>query len=436
MANSGKFKLFFLLLLLFPVWSEAGPKIQHWTTDKGGRVYFVQTKGLPLIDVRVVFDAGSARDGEQFGLAALTSGLLDAGTKQWDADTIAKRLDQVGAEFNTDVSRDSATVSLRCLTKDGIWDSALETLKQIITNPSFNQNDFEREKQRVLIGLRHRLESPATIASMAYYKALYADHPYAHPTSGLIETVERLTREDLVRFYRRYYQANNVVAIMIGDLSRQQAESMVESLLSDLPEGQPVASMPEIEVIKDANIERKVFPSKQTHIYSGMPVLIRKDPDYLPLYVGNHILGGSGLVSKISEEVREKRGLSYSAYSYFNPMARKGPFIMGLQTRNDQADEAFAVLNQTLQNFIEKGPTAEELDAAKKNITGGFVLRYDTNRKLADYISVIGFYQLPLDYLDTFPSRVRAVTREKVMDAFRRRVHPKHFQTVMVGGES
>ena len=294
---------------------------------------------------------------------------------------------------------------------------------------------FSAEKKRLLVGLRHREESPGAIANIAYYKALYGDHPYAHPSSGFIDTVEPLTRDDLVAFYRRYYLASNATVVMVGDVSRNHAESIAQLILSDLPDGSPLMDIPKVPIGKAANIERLKFPSKQTHISSGLPVLTRMDPDYLALYVGNHILGGSGLVSRISEEVREKRGLSYSAYSYFGPMTRKGPFTMGLQTRNDQADEAFNVLHQTVRDFIDKGPTAEELDAAKKNISGGFVLRYDSNRKLAEYVGMIAFYRLPLDYLDTFTARVLAVTRENIKDAFVRRVQPEQFQTVMVGGE-
>ncbi len=146
------------------------------------------------------------------------------------------------------------------------------------------------------------------------------------------------------------------------------------------------------------------------------------------------MLGGSGLVSRISEEVREKRGLSYSAYSYFLPMARRGPFQLGLQTRNEQVEEALQVLRDTLVKFREEGPTQAELIAAKRNITGGFPLRIDSNRKVVEFIAMIGFYGLPLDYLDRFNERVEAVTVEQVREAFQRRVDPERMVTVVVGG--
>lgn len=429
------FLLMAVVFILIPIGVCAGPKIQHWTTDKGSRTYYVEAPGLPLIDIQIVFDAGSARDGKQHGIASLTAGLLDKGAKDWSANEIAERLDQVGAQLSTGVSRDSSSISLRCLTRDGILDFSLETLTQVINEPAFYQQDFEREKKRVLVGLRHREESPGTIASIKYYQALYGDHPYGHPVSGFIETVESVTRDDVVSFFNQFYRASDATIVIVGDISRQQADAISQSVLAKLPKGKRLPAMPTIEFNKRAAIQQQRFPSQQTHILSGMPVLSRDDPDYIPLYVGNHILGGSGLVSKITEEVREKRGLSYSSYSYFNPMIRKGPFTMGLQTRNDQAQDAYDVLLNTVKEYIKQGPSDDELDRAKKNITGGFVLRYDSNQKLAEYIAMIGFYHLPLDYLDTFPKKVMAISRRDIADAFSRKVLPDLFQTVMVGGE-
>jgi zinc protease len=182
-----------------------------------------------------------------------------------------------------------------------------------------------------------------------------------------------------------------------------------------------------------AVVERISFPSTQSHLYLGQPGMQRGDADYFPLYVGNHILGGSGLVSQLSEEVREKRGLSYSVYSYFLPMRQPGIFQLALQTKNEQAGEALAVLRATLQRFVDEGPSEEELKAAKQNITGGFPLRISSNKKIIEYLAVIGFYDLPLDYLDRFNERVAAVTRAQIREAFKRRVDPARLVTVQVG---
>jgi zinc protease len=422
-------------LALWAVYTQAGPNIQTWTSTNGARVYYVPTEGLPLVDIRVVFDAGSARDGSQFGLATLTSGLLDTGAGQWDADTIAQRLEGVGARLSTGVSRDTAWLSLRSLTTPKLLEPALETLREIIQHPSFNVVDFEREKKNLLVGLKQREESPAELAGIAFFQALYGDHPYAHPKEGIISTVEKLTREDLQQFYQRYYAAKNALIVIVGEVDRPQAESIASRLLTGLPAGEAAPALPAVAQPSASNTERKFFPSAQTHVYSGVPGMKVGDPDYFPLYVGNHILGGSGLVSKISEEVREKRGLSYSAYSYFYPFRVEGPFMMGLQTKKGQSDEALNVMQKTLRDFINAGPTPKELEASKKNITGGFAMRLDSNQKLIDQVASIAFYGLPLDYLDTFIGKVEAVTPQQIQSAFKARIAPDRLQTVLVGAD-
>jgi zinc protease len=245
-----------------------------------------------------------------------------------------------------------------------------------------------------------------------------------------------LKASDLRSFYRQYYVAANAVVVIVGNLNKAQAEQTVAALLKDVPAGQKAAPLPDVRMPAKASLQQMAFPSTQTHVLVGIPGVDRKDPDYFSLFVGNHILGGSGLVSKLFEEIREKRGLAYSAYSAFRPMLKKGPFVLGLQTRNDQTAEALKVLNQTLADFITKGPTEAELTAAKKNITGGFPMRFDTNRKLASYVAMIGFYDLPLDYLDTFTQKIEAVTVAAVTEAFKRHVDLNLLQTVTVGGDA
>ena len=420
--------------LLMVVSAYAGPQIQNWTLARGAKVYFVEAKGLPMVDIQVVFDAGSARDQAKFGIAALTSVLLDKGTADWSVEEIAQRLEGVGAQLDSGVSRDTAWLSLRSLTQAELLDTALETLRGLLTAPVFAEQDFEREKNRTLVALKQLEESPAQIAQKAYYAALYPSHPYGHPSSGTPATVGQIMREDLQGFFNKYYVAKNAVITIVGDVSRQKAESIAEYLVARMAVGNKAPDLPAVDYAAKPHIESIAFPSAQTHIHSGMPVVARGDEDYYALYVGNHILGGSGLVSRISEEIREKRGLSYSSSSYFFPLKHKGPFTMSLQTRNDQSGEALRVLNETVERFIESGPTDAELVSAKKNITGGFVLRIDSNNKVANYVAMIAFYGLPLDYLDSFSEKVQAVTREDIVKAFQKHLDVGRFQTILVGG--
>lgn len=421
-----------LLMISLPVYSAA--KIEQWQTSHGSSVFYVETKGLPMVDIRVIFDAGSARDGNQQGIAALTSTLLKTGAGQWDADEIAQRFESVGAQFGAGASRDNAWVSLRSLTEEKLLDKALQTMQMVLTKPVFNDADFQREKSRTIAGLKHREESPGAIAGIEFYNVLYKDHPYAHPTAGIIETVSGFSAEDLRTFYKQYYVASNAIVVIVGDMDKSQAMATAEALIAGLARGTKPSVLPEVNMSKEGISNHIEFPSAQTHVIAGMVGMHRQDKDYIDLYVGNHILGGSGLVSKLFGEVREKRGLAYSAYSYFSPMFRKGPFTMGLQTRNDQTSQAIKVMQKTLADFVEQGPTEKELIAAKKNITGGFVMRFDTNSKLTGYVSMIGFYQLPLTYRDDFQQRVEIVTVTSIQDAFKRRVRPEFLNTISVGG--
>ena len=381
----------------------------------------------------MIFDAGSARDGDKGGLAQLTNSLLDQGAGKLNADEIADRFEGLGAQFGTSSYRDMAVTSLRSLTDPKLLQPALETYAEILHEPTFPADSFERVRNQMLIALQGQQQSPGDIADKAFYKALYGDHPYASPVLGTDESLKALRREDVIKFHHQYYVAHNAVIAIVGALDRTAAETLVNNLVKGLAAGDAPAPLPAVTPLTTARSIHIDYPSTQTHVLIGQPGMARGDPDYYVLYVGNHILGGSGLVSRISDEVREKRGLSYSAYSYFFPMRDEGPFILGLQTRNEKTAEAIDVMRETLQKFIEEGPTEKELKASKQNITGGFPLRISSNSKIVDNLSAIGFYNLPLDYLDTFNSRIEAVSIDQIKDAFTRRVHPDKMVTVTVG---
>ncbi|MFZ5592744.1 MAG: M16 family metallopeptidase [Pseudomonadota bacterium] len=412
---------------------SAAPKIQQWQTANGARVYFVPAPELPMVDVQVIFDAGSTRDAGKNGLAKLTASLLNEGAGALNADQIAERFDDLGAQFSAGAQLEMATASLRSLNKPEVLQPALETMALILRQPTFPQDGLERERKRMLIGLKGELESPAAIGDKAFEKALYGGHPYGQPPNGTEESVKALSRDDVVNHHKQYYVARNAVVAIVGALDRGQAEALAGTLIGKLPEGEAAAALPKVADLAAAQTITIDHPSSQSHIFSGQPGMARNDPDYFPLYVGNHTLGGSGLVSRLSEEIREKRGLSYSVYSYFVPLRDRGPYIMGLQTRNEQAQQALRVMNDTLRKFVTEGPTAKELTASKQNITGGFPLRIDTNKKILDHIGMIGFYNLPPDFLDTYIARIDAVTLPQIRDAFQRRIHPDRMATVIVG---
>lgn len=432
--TSGVWRVLLALAFLFSFTeAQATPKIQHWQTSNGARVYFAAAPELPMVDVRVMFDAGSARDGGKAGLAQLTSAVLPDGAGGLTADQIAERFENVGARFGADAERDTATLSLRSLTAPELLRPALETFALVLARPAFAQPDFERNRNQMLVAVRYGEQSPGYLAEKAFYAGLYGDHPYGSPPGGTEESLKAITRDDAVAFYKRYYVARNAVVAIVGDLDRPAAEKLAESVAGQLPAGEQPAPLPEVPELAEPRVVEVAHPSAQSHVQIGQIGMARHDPQYFALYVGNHILGGSGLVSRLNDEIRERRGLSYSVYSYFFPMQRKGPFLMGLQTSTEQTDEAIGLLKGQLERFVAEGPTAEELAEAKKNITGGFALRIDSNSKIVDYLSVIGFYGLPLDYLDRFIERVEAVTLEDIRAAFKSHLKPDRNLTVVVG---
>ena len=413
--------------------SIAAPTIQHWTTDNGARIYFVAAPGLPMVDIQFTFDAGSARDQDKKGLAHLTNSLLDEGAGKLNADQIAEQFDSLGAEFGTGSYRDMALMKLRSLTDPALLTPALELFALTLSEPTFPLESFERNQKQTLIAIQSQRQSPQSIIGKAFFKALYGDHPYSAPSLGFEESVSTLTRNDMVQYYQQYYVAKNAVVAIVGDLDRGTAEAIASQLTKGLASGKASPRVAPATTIDKGAVINIEHPSTQTHISIGHPGITRDDPDHFALYVGNHILGGSGLTSRISDEIRNKRGLAYSAYSFFSPMRAAGPFLMGLQTRNDQASDAIQVMFSTLQEFIDNGPTAAELEAAQRNITGGFPLRIASNSKILGYLGNIGFYNLPLDYLDTYNDHINAVTIEQIKDAFKRRVHPDKMFTITVG---
>jgi zinc protease len=425
--------LFALVAAGLPAVAAAVPPIEHWTLDSGAKVYFVRNENLPIADIRLTFDAAGARDGELPGLARLTNSLLDQGNGGLDAGEIARRLETVGARLSGGSERDMAWLHLRSLTEPSALEPAIDTLALILGSPEFPEPAFARQKARMLVGLQAVKQSPDALGDRAFYRAVYGSHPYAMPPSGTEESLQRITREHVVSFYRQYYTKGNAVIAIVGALERPQAEALARELADALPDGKAPPPLPPVAPPDQARSERVPFDSAQTHIMIGQPAIARDSADIYAFTVGNHILGGGGLVSLLTTIMRDQRGLSYSTSTGFVPSARPGPFIMQTQVRNESAGEAVQVLRETFAEFLREGPTQQQLNLAIRNITGSFPLNLDSNSDIVGYLSVIGFYGLPLDYLETYPERIRSVTAKDVQAAFQRHLNPETLATVLVG---
>jgi len=423
-----------LALCIGPAW--AGLNIQHWQTSQGARVVFVENHDLPMLDLSVDFSAGSARDArERAGLANLTRHVMALGAGPYSERDISERLADVGAVFSGQFDADRAGFQLRTLSSMAERDQALAVLVAVLSAPRFEPGVVEREKARTIAALQEAATKPETIGDKAFSAALYGEHPYALPEGGEPETVARLTADEMRAFYRAHYRGRGMSLALMGDISRQEAESLAERLAAGLPPGEAPPPLPSV-VPRAVGVERVIpHPASQSHLFLGQPGMKRHDPDYFPLYVGNYVLGGGGFDSRLMEEVRQKKGLAYSVYSYFQPMQEAGPFQIGLQTRRGATDEALSTVREVLARYLREGPGEAELAQAKNNLVGGFPLRLDSNKKILEYLAVIGFYRLPLDWLDTYTAKVEAVTRADILDAFQRRVRPEAQSTVVVGGQ-
>lgn len=421
-------------LVLISLSAQAGLDIQHWQTASGTRVYFVENHDLPIIDVSINFPAGSARDTQATsGLAGVTRYMMTLGAAGMDEEVLTNEFADIGAVFGGEFDLDRAGFKLRTLTSEQT--KALSTFNKVLHKPDFPEAVLAREKGRIVSGLQESATQPESISGKLFMRALYGNHPYSLAEDGEVDAVNAMQTSDLRKFYQSHYTAKSAVIALIGDMTSAQAREIAETMSAGLPQGPAVAKLPAVSPLAAPNMQSVQHPASQAHILLGQPGIKRGDVDYFPLYVGNYILGGGGFVSRLTEEVREKRGLVYSVYSYFMPMAEAGPFQIGLQTKKEQANDALKLVNATVQKFIEGGVTEKELKAAKSNLIGGFPMRIDSNSKILDYISVIGFYELPLTYLNEFNTNIAKVTTQQIKDAYQRRVKQANFATVVVGAQ-
>lgn len=429
-------KRLFVIALLFScaAATEANTfKTKKWETSHGAKVVFYQAKEVPMLDINVAFAAGSAYDDKQFGLASLTASMLDQGSGRFDASQIAETIADTGAQYNYETSRDMAVFRLKTLTSEVALKQSVDAFSLIINKPAFRQEAFNRQKNQLLMTIAQMQESPDDVANMAFFKQLYKNHPYAHPVNGTMETVRMLNAWQVRNFYKRYYVGANAVIVLVGAIDEEKAHQITEQLTEFLPKGEHAPSIPKAEALAAAEKVNIVFPSSQTMLRLGQVGISHASPNYFPLMVGNYILGGGALVSRLSTEVREKRGLTYGIYSQFVPMPGEGPFIISLATQNNQANTALQITRETLDNFLKMGPSEDELTAAKQYLAGNFPLSLASNNSIAGMLLRIAFYNLPDDYLDTYVARIEAVSVEDIKKAFDEAVKPAQMLLVTVG---
>lgn len=423
--------------------AEAGLPLQQWRLANGAEVVLAESPGIPMVDVLIDFDAGSRREPAALaGLASATAVMVSKGVRAsgelsaLDENQLGEAWADLGASFGASASADRMGFSLRSLTDPALLAQAAALAARELGEPALASAVWRRERERLIAAIREANTRPATLASRAFSQAVYGSHPYGQ--SATEATVGAIEASDLQAFHTKHLVACRARVSLVGAVTRAQAEQLVGTLLARLApgaEGCPaLPAVPEVQALTEPVAQAIPFASSQAHVSIGQPGIPRAHPDYFALLVGNHILGGGGFVSRLTTEVREKRGLSYSVGSYFSAGLHAGAYTLVLQTRADQSAQAVAVAREVVARFVAEGPTEAELQAAKDNLIGGFALRIDSNRKLLDNLANMALNGLPLDYLDTWTTQVNKVTVSDIRAAFQKVLQPEKMVTVVVGG--
>ena len=425
-----------LIIMTISNITQANVEISKYTTNNGIKVLYSKSENIPMIDIRITFDAGSNKDGDLKGISMLTHSLLDEGTSKMDAESIASVFESNGSVFNTSVNKDKSSISLRSLTEKKYLNPSIKMFLSILSDSTFPKNETQLQKDRTLTSIVEDETDAADVASSLFFKEIYSDYPYAYNTIGQKNTVNKITRKDILNFYKKNINIGNASIVIVSSLPKKEVIDISEKISKSL--NLAAKEIFEDKVLSDINKEKNIykkFSSEQAHIYIGGLSIERGSKNHLPLYVGNYIFGGSGFSARLMQELRVKRGLTYGVYSYIHPMKNTGPFVIGIETKSEQAQESVKLIHKMLREFYKKGPTDKELKHAKQSIINGFPLMIDSNSDILNYLSLINYYNLPHDYLNTFTSRISNITKKDIMKSFKDEIDVNKLITLVVGNE-
>ncbi len=429
---------FFFLFCLFALNIPAAPAgaagpAEREVLPSGLTLLHSERTELPMVKVVVAIKAGSVLEpSSKAGLANLTADLLNEGTARRTSGQISEQIEFVGGQLSTSGGRDYVTVSLSVLKKD--LELGFDLISDIIMNPAFSQGEIERRKAIIRSLILRQKEDPGTMAAKAFLKAVYGEHPYGRPEEGTEETLDAVTRKDIVDFHNRYYAPNNAIMAVVGDISMERTKYLVGRYFGEWHKRE----IPDIEVPKPKRlagpevirIDRDIT---QANIIIGHLGIKRDNPDYYAVSVMNYILGGGGFASRLMDNIRDNRGLSYDVRSLFSAGRYAGSFQVELQTKNRSANTSIGEIFREMQRIITEPVTGRELSDAKSYLTGSFPLRIDSINKMADFLIAVEFYGLGLDYADKYNGYINAVTKEDVLRVARHYLHPKDYVLVVVG---
>ena len=428
---------YFLIIMMLPNITQANIEISEYETSNEIKVLYSKSENIPMIDIKITFDAGSNRDGNLKGLSMLTHNLLDEGTTKLSAEEIASSFESTGAVFNTSVNKDKSSISLRSLADKKYLGPSLKTFLNILSDSTFPLKELSLQKDRTVSTIIEDESDPSDISMNLFFKEIYKNYAYGYPSIGEKSIIKNISRKDIVNFYKNNLNQKTAKIAIVSSLSKKDVEALSEKISKSLERKDILVDKNTIQLKKD-NKEKyiyKKFNSEQAHIYIGGLAIKRGAKNHLPLYVGNYIFGGSGFSARLMQELRVKRGYTYGVYSYIYPMKNIGPFVIGIETKSEQAQISVELIHNMLQEFIENGPTNEEIKHAKEAIINGFPLRVDSNSDILNYLSMINYYDLPMDYLAKFTENISKITKKDIISAFKEEIDYKNLTTLVVGNE-
>lgn len=400
---------------------------------KNGIVLLLQERhSIPTVVFNIKIKAGSIYEPDELaGLANLTAGLLTEGTKTRSSRQIAEEIDFVGGSVGASANSDYASASLSILKKD--INLGLEILSDVLMNPAFDEKEIERERSQTLASIINQKDEPGAIASKAFSKILYLKHPYWRPVEGLEETLPKIKKDDIEKFYKKYYRPNNTIMAAVGDITLDEAVSLIEKYFGKWEKAKvSLPKIPSPPKLTNKNIEIIDKDLTQATIHLGHVGISRKNPDFYTLIVMNYILGGGGFSSRLVEDIRDNQGLAYSVSSGFDAGLYEGPFKVTMQTKNENANKAINAILKHIEEIRTNPVKDDELNDTKSYIVGSFPLRLDTNSEMAGLLSMIEFYDLGLNYFTEYPKKINAVTKEQILKAAKKYLDPKNYLLIVV----
>ncbi len=406
-------------------------EIQEVTSEGGIRAWLVEEPSIPIVAFEVGFRGGTSLDSlEKQGATNLMVGLLEEGTGDMDAAAFLRRTEELAAHFSFDASRDQLTVTAEVLREN--VGRGLDLFKQAITAPAFNQVAFERVQGQVLSILRSNSTDPQQIATETLNALAYFDHPYGRSSEGTLATIAALTPADMRAAHAAVMAKDRMFVAVVGDISAEELGPLLDQVLGDLPAtGAPLPEKTKFAATGGITIVD--FDTPQSVAIWAHQGIDRDDPDFFAAYVMNHILGGGSFSSRLTQEVREKRGLTYGIYSYLAPYDLASVAGGSVASANDRIAEAIAVTKAEWQKMATQGASAAELEAAKKYLTGAYPLRFDGNSRIASTLSGMQITGLPIDYIATRNQNVDAVTLADVKRVAAYLLQPDAMRFVVVG---